>query len=33
VSRAAGWIAPVVVVDGRVAGTWEPVDGEVRVCG
>jgi hypothetical protein len=23
VSRAGGWIAPVVVIDGRVAGTWE----------
>ena len=26
VSKAAGWIAPVVLVGGRVAGTWE-VDG------
>jgi hypothetical protein len=24
VSRAAGWISPVLLVDGRVAGTWEP---------
>jgi hypothetical protein len=24
VSRAAGWISPVLVVDGRVAGTWGP---------
>jgi hypothetical protein len=23
VSRAAGWIAPVVLRDGRVCGTWE----------
>jgi DNA glycosylase AlkZ-like len=23
VSRAAGWISPVLVVDGRIAGTWE----------
>jgi hypothetical protein len=25
VSRSAGWISPVLLVDGRVAGTWEPV--------
>jgi hypothetical protein len=31
VSRAAGWIAPVLVVGGRVAGTWEPADGGIRV--
>jgi hypothetical protein len=31
VSRAAGWIAPVVVHAGRVAGTWEVADGAVRV--
>jgi hypothetical protein len=31
VSRAAGWIAPVVVHAGRVAGTWEAGDGAVRV--
>ena len=24
VSRAAGWISPVLLVDGRVAGVWEP---------
>ena len=24
VSRTAGWISPVLLVDGRVAGTWEP---------
>ena len=30
VSRKAGWISPVLLVDGRVAGTWEPsVDGDV----
>lgn len=23
VSRTAGWISPVLVVDGRVAGVWE----------
>ncbi|MEV6280718.1 winged helix DNA-binding domain-containing protein [Nocardia sp. NPDC051832] len=23
VSRTAGWIAPLVVIDGRIAGTWE----------
>lgn len=28
VSRAAGWISPVVVHRGRVVGTWEPRDGE-----
>ena len=27
VSRTAGWISPVVVAGGRVAGTWE-IDGE-----
>jgi Winged helix DNA-binding domain len=31
VSRAAGWIAPVVIHAGRVAGTWEAADGAVRV--
>jgi hypothetical protein len=31
VSRAAGWIAPVVVHAGRVVGTWEAADGAVRV--
>ncbi|MFC9898078.1 DNA glycosylase AlkZ-like family protein [Nocardia sp. NPDC127579] len=30
VSRKAGWIAPLVLVDGRIAGTWE-LDGEVVV--
>ncbi|HEY7070172.1 MAG TPA: winged helix DNA-binding domain-containing protein [Acidimicrobiales bacterium] len=24
VSRAAGWISPVLLVGGRIAGTWEP---------
>ena len=24
VFRTAGWIAPVLLVDGRIAGTWEP---------
>jgi Winged helix DNA-binding domain len=31
VSRAAGWISPVVVAGGRVVGVWEPVDGAVKV--
>jgi hypothetical protein len=25
VSRTAGWISPVVLVDGRVAGTWSHI--------
>jgi Winged helix DNA-binding domain len=24
VSRTAGWISPVLVMDGRIAGVWEP---------
>ncbi|MGW5684855.1 winged helix DNA-binding domain-containing protein [Nonomuraea sp. NPDC003754] len=28
VSRAAGWISPVVIYQGRVAGVWESKDGE-----
>lgn len=31
VSRAGGWISPVVLVAGRVAGTWEAADGVLRV--
>ncbi|MFD3592564.1 winged helix DNA-binding domain-containing protein [Nocardia sp. NPDC058640] len=31
VSRTAGWISPLVLVDGRIAGTWERVDDEVVV--
>lgn len=31
VSKAAGWIAPVVVAGGRVAGTWEAKDGTLDV--
>jgi hypothetical protein len=31
VSRAAGWISPVVVAGGRVVGTWEADDTTVRV--
>jgi winged helix DNA-binding protein len=32
VSRTAGWISPVLLVDGRVAGTWEPAtDGRTTV--
>ena len=30
VSRAAGWIAPVVISAGRVAGTWSAEDGVPR---
>jgi hypothetical protein len=30
VSRAAGWIAPIVVSKGRVAGTWSAEDGVPR---
>jgi Winged helix DNA-binding domain len=34
VSRAAGWISPVLLVDGRIAGTWEPTttDGRTTVA-
>ncbi|GAA2730373.1 winged helix DNA-binding domain-containing protein [Actinocorallia aurantiaca] len=31
VSRAAGWIAPVVLHQGRVAGTWDPQTGETSL--
>lgn len=31
VSRTAGWISPVVLHEGRVAGVWEPQDGGVAV--
>ncbi|GAA1834215.1 winged helix DNA-binding domain-containing protein [Pseudonocardia ailaonensis] len=31
VSRAAGWITPVLVVDGRVAGVWEREGGRIVV--
>ncbi|TDC62121.1 winged helix DNA-binding domain-containing protein [Actinomadura sp. GC306] len=31
VSRAAGWISPVVLHEGRVAGVWEAKDGDVAV--
>jgi Protein of unknown function (DUF1006). len=31
VSRAGGWIAPVIVRDGRVVGTWEPAGDRVDV--
>lgn len=31
VSRAAGWISPVLVVDGLVAGVWDHRDGAVDV--
>jgi hypothetical protein len=29
VSRAAGWIAPVILEDGRIVGTWETDEGSV----
>jgi hypothetical protein len=28
VHRVAGWVSPVVIVDGRVAGTWELTNGK-----
>jgi hypothetical protein len=31
VSRAAGWIAPVVLVGGRVVGTWQVRDDTLAV--
>lgn len=31
VSKTAGWIAPLVVVDGRIAGTWELDGSELLV--
>ncbi len=31
VSRAAGWIAPVVLHGGRVAGTWDPATAETSL--
>lgn len=31
VSRAAGWIAPVILVDGRIVGTWERGNGEIAL--
>ncbi|MFD6396679.1 winged helix DNA-binding domain-containing protein [Nocardia sp. NPDC060249] len=31
VSRTAGWISPLVLVDGRIVGTWEQIDDEVAV--
>ncbi|WP_435591735.1 winged helix DNA-binding domain-containing protein [Nocardia sp. bgisy118] len=31
VSKTAGWIAPIVVVDGRITGTWELEGDEVVV--
>ena len=27
VHRTAGWVTPIVVIDGRVAGTWEIANG------
>ncbi|GAA2403758.1 winged helix DNA-binding domain-containing protein [Nonomuraea africana] len=31
VSRAAGWISPVVIHQGRVAGVWESKDGQITL--
>ncbi|MFG2003226.1 winged helix DNA-binding domain-containing protein [Spirillospora sp. NPDC048911] len=31
VSRAAGWISPVVLHEGRVAGVWEAKNGDITV--
>ncbi|MEV5830033.1 winged helix DNA-binding domain-containing protein [Spirillospora sp. NPDC052242] len=31
VSRTAGWISPVVLHEGRVAGVWQPEDGDISV--
>ena len=31
VSRTAGWISPLVLVGGRIAGTWEQVGDDVVV--
>lgn len=31
VSRTAGWISPLVLVGGRIAGTWEIVDDTLRI--
>jgi hypothetical protein len=31
ISKAAGWISPVVIARGRVAGLWELVDDTVTV--
>ncbi|MEV6426616.1 hypothetical protein [Nocardia sp. NPDC051463] len=27
----AGWISPIVVVDGHIAGTWEIVDSDLMI--
>jgi len=31
VSKAAGWIAPVIVVGGRIVGTWEAKSGAIAL--
>jgi hypothetical protein len=31
VSRAAGWISPIVLLDGRVVGVWDIVDHQLVV--
>ena len=31
VSRAAGWIAPVILENGRIVGTWETLDGTIAL--
>jgi hypothetical protein len=32
VSRQSGWISPVVLVDGRICGTWELDREEARIA-
>ncbi|WP_330230889.1 winged helix DNA-binding domain-containing protein [Nocardia sp. NBC_00508] len=32
VSRTAGWISPIVVVSGRIVGTWELADDAVEIA-
>jgi hypothetical protein len=32
VFRKAGWISPVILVDGKVAGTWEHIRAGKRLC-
>jgi len=31
VSKAAGWIAPVILESGRIVGTWETEDGSIAI--
>ena len=30
-SKAAGWIAPVILENGRIVGTWETEDGSIAL--